>query len=211
MKFISSHRNFIAFFFTLLIIFEVAAYVATTPMHQENFFELYALGAKRLADDYYPNNSPRIQTGQAVTWYIGVSNRMGTVQFVDIRVKLGNVTFNPPNDTTVTPSPAPLIVEFKRVISNNGTWEIPFVWRILNFTTTRDGHSRIIQLQIGNVTYALQNSPTCPGLSSCRFRFIFELWTWSVNSGEFQLGWWNGGKQRIAWLQLWFNLTPGAP
>jgi len=195
----------------VLVIFEIAAYVATTPKPQESFFELYALGANRLADDYYPNNSPRIQTGQMVTWYLGVSNRMGSVQLVDIRVKLGNQTINAPNDTLTSPSPAPLIAEFKQFIANNGVWETPYHWRILNFTTTRDGHSRIIQLQIGNNTYLLQNSPTCSSLTSCRFRFIFELWTWNVNIGEYQIGWWNEGKQRIAWLQIWFNLTPGAP
>ena len=211
MKFkLRSLRIFLSIFLTFLIIFETAAYIATTPRPQEGFFEVYALGTGGMANDYYPNNSPFIQTGESVTWFISVSNQMGSFQFVDIRVKLGNSTIVAPNDTTVSPSPAPLIVEFKRFIQNNETWEIPFTWQILNFTTTRLG-MRIIQLQIDNITYFLQNNPTCSSLTLCQFRFIFELWTWNTDTSDFQFGWWIGDQQRIAWLQLWFNIALGAP
>ena len=200
----------IPLFLTSLIILEAAAYVATTPPPRDRFFQLYALGANGLATDYYPNNSPFIQPGQPVTWYIGISNQMGSIQYVDIRVKLGNQTIDPPNDTSASPSPAPLVVEFKHFISDNAAWKIPFVWRILNFSA-KGNYSRLLQLQIDNVTYFIQNTPTCPFQGSCRLRFIFELWTWNVSVGDFQVGWWNGNQQRIAWLQIWFNPTIGAP
>jgi hypothetical protein len=203
-------RRLLPLFLASLIILEGAAYVATTPRPREGFFELYALGANGIASDYYPNNSSFIQPGEPVTWYIGLSNQMGSVQFVDIRVKLGNQTINPPNDTNASPSPAPLIVEFKRFISDNATWEIPFVWQILNFST-QGNHSRLLELQIDNVSYLVPNAPTCSVQGSCSLRFIFELWTWNVSVGDFQMGWWNGDQQRIAWLQIWFNPTPGAP
>ncbi len=194
-----------------LIIFESAAYVVNTPRPRQNFFEFYVLGANEMANNYYPNNSSFIQPHQPLTWYLGVGNQMGSFQFVDIRVKLGNQTIAPPNDTMATPSPAPLVAEFKQFVQNNGTWIIPFKWEILNFSSTPQGHTRIIQLQLGNATYSLQNSPTCSTLASCSFRFIFELWTWNVDLNDFQFGWWNGPQQQIAWLQIWFNLTPGAP
>jgi hypothetical protein len=169
------------------------------------------LGGNGLAEDYYPNNSSYLQIGQRITWYLGVTNQMGSMQFVDIRVKLANQTTAAPNDTTATPSPAPVIAEFKQFMVSNGTWKIPFQWEILNFTTTSNGYSRIVKMQIGNVTYSLHDSPTCSSLSSCNFRLIFELWTWNVDYGDFQIGWLSDNQQRIAWLQIWFNLTPGAP
>jgi len=135
---------------------------------------------------------------------------MGSMQFIDIRVKLANQTLTAPNDTTLAPSSAPVVAEFKQFIQNNQTWEIPFTWQVLNLTTAQ-GHSRILQLQIGNVTYSLQDAPTCSSPSACSFRFIFELWTWNLASSEFQFAWWNGNEQQIVWLQLWFNLTPGVP
>lgn len=203
-------RRLLPVLLTFLLLFEAAAYTATTPKPREGYLELYALGANKLASNYYPNNSPFIQPGQSVTWYIGVTNQMGSIQFVDIRVKLGNQTLEAPKDSTASPSLAPLVVEVRRFILNNGTWEIPFIWRVLNFTTL-GGYSRIVQLQIGNATYSLPNSPTCSRLGSCRLRFIFELWTWNVDIGDFQIGWRNGNQHRIAWIQLWFNLASGAP
>ena len=203
-------RRLLPLFLTLLILFETAAYIAMNPRPQARFFEFYVLSANGSAGDYYPNNSPFIQTDQLVAWYLAVTNRMGSMQFIDIRVRLANQTLTTPNDTTLSPSSAPVVAEFKQFIRNNQTWEIPFAWQVLNFTTTQ-GYSRILQLQIGNVTYSTQNAPTCSSLSSCSFRFIFELWTWNLGSSEFQFAWWNGNEQQIAWLQLWFNLTPGVP
>ena len=205
-----SIKRLLPLFLTSLIILEAAAYVVTTPSPRQGFFELYALGANGTARDYYPNNSVFIQPGQPVTWYIGLSNQMGSIQYVDIRVKLGNQTLNPPNDTTASPSPAPVVADFKHFISDNATWEIPFVWQIMNFST-QGNSSRVLQLQIDNVTYSLQNTPTCSLHGPCSLRFIFELWTWDVSIGDFQIGWRNGAQQRIAWLQLWFNPTLGAP
>lgn len=181
-----------------------------TPKPREGFLTLYALGANGLAGNYYPNSSALIQIGETVTWTIGTSNQMGSLQLVDVRVKLGNESIAQPNDTTTIPSPAPSVADFKQFISDNDTWEIPFVWRILNFTTAQNGHSRIIQVQIDDVTYSLRDSPTCSTLTSCRFRFIIELWTWNTDTGDFQIGWRSGNQQRISWLQLWFVLTPGA-
>ena len=204
-------RSLLPIFLTFLILFETVGFIAMTPKPQDRlFFEFYVLGTNRSANDYYPNNSPFIQTNQSLTWYLGVVNRMESMQFINIRVKLANQTLASPNDTSVSPSPAPIVAEFKRFIQSNETWEIPFIWQILNFTTTQ-GYSRILRIQIGNVTYSLQDSPTCSSISSCSFRFIFELWTWNLDSGDFQFAWWNGDQQQIAWLQLWFNLTPGVP
>ena len=58
MSFISSQdrRTLITVFITLLIICEMVAYVANTPRPREQFFQLYVLGARHMAADYYPNN-----------------------------------------------------------------------------------------------------------------------------------------------------------
>jgi len=202
-------RRLIPLFLTFLILFEAAAYTAITPRPQEKFFELYVLGPNKLASSYYPHNSSFITIGEPVTWYLEVHNEMGSIQFIDLRIKLGNETISPPNDTTASPSPAPLVTEIKRFIPDNATWELPFIWQILNFTTSSRGYSHV-QFMIGNTTYSLENAPGCSSHNSCKFRLIFELWTWNIASDSFQMGWGNGAQQEIAWLQLWFNLTPGA-
>jgi hypothetical protein len=192
----------------LLFVFEIAAYVIITPGPTEKFFQLYVLGPNGIAANYYPNNSTYLKVGENVNWHVGVVNDMGSVQLVAIRIKLGNLTIDAPNDTLATPSPAPMVAEFKQFMPDNGTWEMPFSWEVKNYTTTPDGHVLTLTLAINNATYTIQNPPTCVG-SSCNFRMIFELWTWSVITANFQFGWSNDGQQQIAWLQLWFNLAPG--
>ena len=199
-------RQLLPVFLTLLILFEAAAYVSITPRPAEKFFQFYVLGSNGAADSYYPNNSSYLKVGESVSWHLGIVNDMGSAQFVAIRVKLGNLTIAAPNDTLATPSPAPMVAEFRQFMPDNGTWEMSFSWEVTNFTITPDGHILTLELMINNSTYVIQNPPSCIALS-CSFRIIFELWAWSVTAADFQFGWSNDGQQQIAWLQLWFNLV----
>jgi hypothetical protein len=188
----------------------MVAYTTTITPASDKFFQLYVLGSTGTAGNYYPNNSSSLQIGENIQWNLGLVNDMGSLQYVSIRVKLGgNQTIDSPNDTLAQPSPAPLITEFKHFILNNETWGVPFDWQIANYTTTTEGYVSIHSLTIDNVTYVLENSPVCSRIDSCSFRLIFELWTWNVESNNFQVSWSNGEQQRMAWLQLWFNLVPG--
>jgi uncharacterized membrane protein len=196
-------RTLIMVFITLLVVFEMIAYVATTPRPSEQFFQLYVLGSNGMAADYYPNNNPTLSPNETVTWYLGTTNLMGNVQLVDVRVKLGNQTINPPNDTQALPSPAPLVTEFQRFTQDNETWEIPFVWSVTNVGSANNS-THILALEINGENYQVVN---CSARSGYNFRLIFELWTWDTNTGAFQFGWETGGEQRVAWLQVWFNMT----
>ena len=196
-------RILIVVFFTLLVVFEMIAYVATTPRPHEQFFQLYVLGANRMASDYYPNNNPEIGVGEPVTWYLGVSNFMGTVQLASIRVKVSNQTIAPPDDQQGLESPAPVVTDFARYLQDNETWETPFIWTISNASLS-DGYTRILVLQINNETYQI---PDWSASNGHNFRLIFELWTWQTDSNGFEFGWTTNGEHRIAWLQIWFNMT----
>jgi hypothetical protein len=190
-------------FVTFLIVFEMVAYVATTPRPGEQFYQLYVLGANHLVADYYPNDDSNITLGTSVSWYLGVTNNVGSVQLVEIRIKLGNQTIQPPDDQTGLPSTAPLIADFHRVLLDNETWEFPFIWQILNATSS-GGITRILGLQVNNKTIPVLNSSAQNGYN---FRLIIELWTWNVDFSSFQFGWYSGTDHRIAWLQVWFNAT----
>ena len=198
-----NRRTLIAVFITLLIVFEMLAYVATTPRPQERFFQIYVLGAKRMAADYYPNNGTNVRPAEPVQWFVGVTDFMGNVQLAVIRVKLGNQTIPPPDDVNTSPSPAPLVTEFSRFIQNNETWEFPFVWQIVNAVAV-DGSVSILELRINDETFQLQSSSARAGYN---FRLIIELWTWDTESGALQFGWRTANEHRVAWLQVWFNAT----
>jgi hypothetical protein len=199
----TNRRNLLAIFITLLVVFEAFVYVATTPRPQEQFFQVYLLGASRMAAGYYPNNDSNIRIGERVSWYLGVTNLMGSVQLVALRVKLGNSTISPPNDVQASPSPAPFVTEFSRFLQNNETWEFPVGWQILN-TSTAQGSARILALQINDQTILLTEPSARNGYN---FRFIIELWTWNTDTANFQFGWFTPNEHRVAWLQVWFNAT----
>jgi len=209
MKLLSSRKrqHLLAIFLTLLIVFETIAYFATTPLPREQFFQLYVLGAKRSLSDYYPNDDPNIRSAQLVRWYVGATNFMGDVQLVAVRVKLGNQTIRPPDDLEARPSPAPLIVEFRQFIQDNETWELPFFWQVAE-SESLAGSTRILEMQINNETYQI-SGPTA--VNGHNFRLIFELWSWEVPPGAFQFGWSAGGERRVAWVQVWFNMTSSPP
>lgn len=202
------YRNLIPIFLTFLVAFELLAYATIATRPTQPFSELFVLGSNGTAADYYPNSS-YLAVGEDVNWTLGVVNQMGSMQLVDIRVKLGNATLNSPNDTEATPSPAPLVTELKHVMPDNETWMMPFSWHVVNYTTSA-GRVMITKLSINGVTYPLQDPPICQAATpeSCSFRLIFELWTWNTDTAGFQIGWWNGERQIIAWLQIWFALAP---
>jgi hypothetical protein len=198
-----NRRTLIAVFVTLLIVCEMIAYVATTPRPREQFFQLYVLGANHMAADYYPNNDTDIRLGEPVTWYLGVTNNMGTVQLASILVKIGNQTIKPPDDQQALESPAPVVAEFMRFMQDNETWETPLVWSITDAVSV-GGSTRILVLQIDNATYQIQDVSASNGHN---FRLILELWTWQTETNAFEFGWTAGGEHRVAWLQVWFNMT----
>jgi len=206
-----SVRGLLPVFVTLLILFEIMAYTSTVTRTQDQFFQLYVLGSTGFADNYFPKNSSSLRLGETVKWNVGVVNDMGSLQYVSIRVKLGNATINPPNDTLATASPSPLIAEFDQFILNNGTWQIPLVWQVANYTTSSGGQVTIRSIAMDNMTYSIQGPVTCESITTCNFRMIFELWTWNVETAAFQIGWISANQRQIAWLQLWFALSTYSP
>ena len=209
MRFTSSQnkRSLIAVFIVLIVIAETAVFVTTTPGPQERFFQFYVLGSNRLAADYYPKNNTNLHLASLVSWYVGVTNFMGNVQLVEIRLKLGNETTTSPNDTSYAPSSAPELIAFDRFLMDNETWEFPFAWSITNATTTA-GFTHILRIQINNETYNISNWSANNGYN---FRLILELWVWQTNTNMLTFGWNSNGEHRTAWLQLWFNMTTPTP
>ncbi len=198
-----NRRTLLVVFIALLVLFETTVYAATTTQRVEQYFQLYVLGPNRIAADYYPNGNSSISQAESVRWYLGVTDFAGSVQFVEIRVKLGNQSLSSPDDLRATPSPSPIVTNLSQFIQQNQTWDLPFVWQISNISSLQ-GSARISQMQINNETYQLQGLSANNGYN---FRLIFELWTWNEDTASFQFGWFAGTEHRVAWLQVWFNAT----
>jgi hypothetical protein len=128
---------------------------------------------------------------------------MNSIQYVEVKVKLANLTMASPNDTTVEPSPIASLVEFQRVIANNETWEFPLSWAI------NDAYGEGDMIYIRGMTVNNESiTPLDTGAQlGGNFRIIIELWTFNPDQNNFVFGWSDNGARRCAWLQFWFNET----
>jgi len=197
----------IVFAIIATIVASSLVYVTINPRPEEQFFASWILGAQGMAADYYPNNDPTISLGEPVTWTLGVYNHMGSLQYVVLQVKLLNSTMQPPNDTTGQPSQAPPVLEFARVLVNNETWSIPFVWEIQNMTTIQ-GTVTLTSLSINQTNLTGQFVSAQSGQN---FRFVFEVWHYDATTNSPSFAWTTSdGHLHDVWTQIWFNTVPGA-
>jgi len=199
-------KRALAIFMSATIIFSTLAYVAVTPRPKEQFFQIYVLGETRMAERYYPDNSSNIPVGRLIKWYLGTTNFMGSVQYAVIKVKLGNSTTEVPDDVDYMPSPAPVLMEFGRVLMDNETWEFPFTWLIGEVATYNNVTlATVLAINVKNGVEVRRGQVSA--LNGHNFRIIFELWTFDPLTEDLILGWRAGGERKVAWLQIWFNAT----
>jgi len=193
----------IAFAIITTVVASALAYVTLNPPPEEEFFASWILGSQGMAANYYPNDNPNIKLREEVRWTLGVYNHMDSLQYVVLRIKLLNSTMPSPNDTLGEPSPGPPIIEFARVLVNNETWSIPFVWEILNYTVT-GGYMTITSMSINQTSLKGQFASAVSGYN---FRFIFELWYYDTTTNELAFSWQTQNVQHSVWTQVWFNAT----
>ena len=200
-------RRAVAIFISATIIFSIFAYMAVTPRPKEQFFQIYVLGETRMAERYYPDNNTDIPVGREVKWYLGTTNFMGSVQYVVIKVKLGNSTTKVTDDVNYMPSTAPVLSEFRRVLMDNETWEFPFTWTIGEID--QDGNTTNATVLCYSIVDSGVEVWSCKvsALNGYNFRIIFELWTFDPATEDLIFGWRAGEGRRVAWLQMWFNAT----
>jgi len=179
------------------------AYIAVTPLPKEQFFQFYALGENRMAEHHYPNDNSTIPLDTPVKWFLGVTNFMNSIQYVTLKVKLGNSTSTPPNASQAKPAPIPALFEFSKVLSNNETWEFPFTWSIKEIQVVGD-MIYVTHLTINNETITVSDIGAEHGHN---LRLIFELWSYNIDEDRFIFSWYATQERRCAWLQLWFNVT----
>lgn len=203
LTFSEDRQRALTVFVSALLIFSMLAYVAVTPRPKEQFFQFYALGENRMAEHYYPDDNTTIPLDTTVKWFLGVTNFMNSIQYIAIKVKLGNSTLAPPDETQAKPAPIPALIEFSKVLSNNETWEFPFTWSIKEIQAIGD-MIYVANLTINNETMTVPNIGAQQGHN---LRLIFELWSYSIDEDSFIFGWYASQERRCAWLQLWFNAT----
>ncbi len=193
----------LAFVVVATIVTSGAAYAILNPPPSEQFYAMYILGSNGLAEHYYPNDNPDLVTGQPVNWTIGVYNHMGSLQYVVVQVKLLNSTLPSPDELTGTPSSVAPLFEFTRILIDNETWSIPFVWSVLGVSQTSE-QLLITGLSINHVTLS---GDLVKAVSGKNYRFVFELWFYDKPTNDLVFSWQAQNAQHSVWTQIWFNVT----
>jgi len=195
-------RRFLTVFVACTLVYFAVVYMFLVPKPREQFLEFHILGETREAAHYYPNGSSTIRVGSTMRWYLVVTNFMDSVQYVTIKMKLGNLTSRQPCEVGAVPADLPLLVEFKRILLSGEVWEIPIVWEIVRISER--GEAVFLTLRINNRTVEV---PEVGARGGHGFRIVFELWTLDRGLGSHVFGWEAHGRRRAAWIQMWFNAT----
>lgn len=190
-------------FVVVTIISAGIAYISVTPLPRGGLFRLYVLGEGKMFEHYFPGDNATIGPGIPLQWYVGVTNLMGSVQYVAVRGKLGNATTQSPSGADGRPAPTPVLIEFQRVLLDNETWEIPLIWKMTE--ARQDGDVVSFSLDINGVKV----EPIVHTVLGNSFRMMFELWTLTPGSSDMSFGWLDrsSGERRATWIQIWFNVT----
>lgn len=179
----------------VLIIASPAIGAVLTFPAGEQFSELYLLNSNGMAENY-PYN---IVVGQNYSVIVGVGNHLGSSAYYGLYVKFQNGTDLLPNDTTLTPSPAPPLYEYRFSISDGSNWERPLTFSVSNasISTNQSVVETLIandfQFNVNKLAAWDSNSTTFPYL------MVFELWLYNPTSNSVQFN------NRFVDLQL--NLT----
>jgi hypothetical protein len=109
-----------------------------------------------------------------------------------------------PNQENGTPGERDPFFEEMHLILSNETWILPVAWSVNNATTSRNA-TAIHSLSLNNLV--ITNNVEISALHGYDFRIVIELWVYDDSTGSFSFQWAANGERRVAWNQLWFNMT----
>jgi hypothetical protein len=164
----------------------------------DNFLGAGILNQEGLAQDYFPlgfNEKP------GAIWNIYVSNQMGAVQYLSVRVKLTNSTGQSPDSVYCIPSEGIQLMEERVMVLDGEELLIPLNWTLANYTVYNNT-ARISSVIINNHS---QNVTLVD--SGGMFKMIFEIWVYNSVSGDFTFIWSSNNQNRCSWAQLSFDVT----
>lgn len=181
----------------------VLCFVVLTPLlavvvplpQGERFSEVWVLGSNHMMGDY-PFD---VSEGTSYSVFLGVGNRMGSLQYYKVLVKFGNESDSQPDNAAGLPSVLSPVFEYDVFLGDNETWE-----RAVSFSF--DGVSfngdvaRVSDVLINN--YAINVDKVVVRNETDNafyYRLFFELWIYNSAVSGFQFN--------DRWVGLWFNMT----
>ena|SRR3990170_1042038 len=141
----------------------------------EAFSGLYILGPDRMIDSI-PFN---IRANVNYLVYLGVDNQMGRSAYYTCYVKLRSDSEPLPNSTLGTPSPIPVLYEYKVFIQDGQMWEAPLAFKVSNVSFSNN-QSRLHSITITDLEFAVDKTAlwNTEG-TGYYYNLLVELWIFS--------------------------------
>ncbi|TMI56826.1 hypothetical protein E6H18_06490 [Candidatus Bathyarchaeota archaeon] len=189
---------FILLFASFSLVYSSIAYYALSKPPAQEFMAWGVFSPSGALSNYFSGSEANVMSGKPFDWHFAITNRMGSIQYVQIVYRLGNSTSSSPNATDSGDS-VPQLGNSSIFIPNARTAIVNFTWSLTKKPVS--GGSVYINMTINGQ----QVSPSVSAVAGQKFRFFFELWTYDVTSKSFQYGY-KGQNSRVGIpLQVWFN------
>jgi hypothetical protein len=161
----------------------------------ERFSELWLLDSSHMIE----SGALNVLLNKPYTFYLGVGNQMGDLEYYTIYVKLLGPSEGLQETGSNLPSSAESIFEYNLFLRNNETWEKPFVFSFENVTFENDvAHLSTLSInsnEIGVDTTVVQDASD--GGFYCKM--LFELWIYNSTISALQY--------HNRFVQFWMNLN----
>ena len=199
-------RLFLTVLIIALALISTVTLIAQIPAPYDEYLALSTLGPLGTADEYFPANNVNIHLGVQNQWFVEVYNHFPNLQLLRVELKLLNATMPGPNQLNDQPSERPPFYEVTRMVTSNETWKIPILWSVsnaseINGTVTVNSLTLNGEELTPNVVISADNG--------YNFRIVIELWVFNGDSDAFNFAWASNGSPRVAWNEIWFNMTLG--
>jgi uncharacterized membrane protein len=140
------------------------------------FSELFMLGPSHNIANY-PTD---LKADQGYSFYVGVTNHMGSSTNYVLYLKLLNASDLLPDHANKIPSPVQPFYENRFSLQNNQTYEKAMNFSISN-VTIKDDNILLGKFNLNNQVFSL-NYPSV-STNSSSYRLLFELWTNNPSDG----------------------------
>jgi len=163
----------------------IASPILGTAIHLQNaepYSELYVLQPNHLAS-YYALN---LTEGQNYSYILGATNHLTHSAYYLLNVKFRNSSDALPDLKDKTPSALPELYEYRFIIPDNGTWEMPLNFSISNASISTL-QSVIKTLIINGEGIQVDKSSSWNSTkNSSYYQLFFELWLFNTQNQTFQ-------------------------
>lgn len=148
----------------------------------EEFSELWLLGSNHMIE----SGAVNVYLNQPYTFYLGVGNHMGDLEYYAIFVKLRSQSRAFQELDSNLPSSAEPVFEYRFFLKNNATWENNFVFSFQE-VLFEENTSRVRLLSIDSYDVSLDEylvrDETDDGFYC---QIFFELWHYNSATSDFQ-------------------------